>query len=178
MKFLIFVFSIGLLMNCNNSKSYTTENTNKAQTSEIKTEIDSLITNWHKAASEANLNNYFDLMDSNSIYIGTDAKENWTKKEFKDFCEPYFEKGKTWNFKTLKRNIFVSKTAENVWFDEILKTQMGTCRGSGVLEKSDNGWKIKHYVLSVAIPNEDMDDVVNIKSEKDSVFLNNLKIDG
>jgi hypothetical protein len=39
------------------------------------------------------------------------------------------------------------------WFDE-LSTQMKICRGSGVLVKIGNDWKIKHYVLSMTVPNE------------------------
>jgi hypothetical protein len=31
---------------------------------------------------------------------------------------------------------------------------MKICRGSGVLVKIDGKWKIKHYVLSMTIPNK------------------------
>lgn len=138
----------------------------------IKKEINSTLTNWHKAASKADFQNYFDAMDSASVFIGTDASENWSKKQFADFSKPYFDKGKAWTFKTLERNVFISKTGDFVWFDELLDTWMGTCRGSGVLEKKSNGWKIKHYVLSVAIPNNDVQAVISAKKKNDSIFLN------
>jgi hypothetical protein len=48
---------------------------------------------------------------------------------------------------------------------------MGTCRGSGVLEKKDNTWKIKQYVLSIPIPNNDIQAVILAKKENDSIFL-------
>jgi len=48
---------------------------------------------------------------------------------------------------------------------------MGTCRGSGVLEKTSNGWKIKQYVLSVTIPNDDMQAVIVAKKKSDALFL-------
>jgi hypothetical protein len=48
---------------------------------------------------------------------------------------------------------------------------MGTCRGSGVLEKTGDIWKIKQYVLSVSIPNEDIQAVIAIKNKKDALFL-------
>ena len=41
---------------------------------------------------------------------------------------------------------------------------MKICRGSGVLEKVGKEWKIKHYVLSMTIPNENVDEVVKIKT--------------
>ena len=87
------------------------------------------------------------------------------------FSKPYFDKGKAWDFETLERNIYVNSSGEFVWFDELLRTWMGTCRGSGVLEKIENSWKIKHYVLSVSIPNEDINRVITIKKKNDSIFL-------
>ena len=110
-------------------------------------------------------------MDSVSVFIGTDASENWNKNKFQAFSKPYFDKGKAWDFETLERNIYVNSSGEFVWFDELLRTWMGTCRGSGVLEKIENSWKIKHYVLSVSIPNEDINRVITIKKKNDSIFL-------
>lgn len=143
----------------------------KQDVSVVKKEVNSLLNNWHKSATEANYNNYFKVMDSSSVFIGTDAKEVWSKKQFQDFSKPYFDKGKAWDFKVLERNIYPQKIENIIWFDELLDTWMGICRGSGVLEKRDNKWTIQHYVLSVTIPNEDVKPVVAIKQKKDSLFL-------
>lgn len=137
----------------------------------LKKEINSSLNNWHKAASEANFEGYFGLMDSISIFIGTDASENWGLNKFKSFSKPYFDKGKAWSFETLERNVYVNNFGNFVWFDELLNTWMGTCRGSGVLEKKENSWKIKHYVLSVAIPNDDVQAVILAKKKSDALFL-------
>ena len=110
-------------------------------------------------------------MDSVSIFIGTDASENWKKTAFSKFSKPYFDKGKAWSFTPIERNIYTSKNNEIVWFDELLNTWMGICRGSGVLEKENKKWKIKHYVLSVTIPNDNINQVININKVKDSLFL-------
>jgi hypothetical protein len=137
----------------------------------IKADVNLVLNNWHLAAAEANFDAYFDKMDTISVFIGTDASENWTKKEFSDFSKPYFDKGKAWDFKTLERSIYVNTSGDFVWFDELLNTWMGTCRGSGVLEKKGKIWKIKHYVLSVAIPNDDVQKVIAAKKKSDSIFL-------
>ncbi len=137
----------------------------------IKADVNLVLNNWHLAAAEANFDAYFGKMDTISVFIGTDASENWTKKEFSDFSRPYFDKGKAWNFKTLERNIYVNTSGDFVWFDELLNTWMGTCRGSGVLEKKGKIWKIKHYVLSVSIPNDDVQKVIVAKKKSDSIFL-------
>ena len=164
--FVVFFFS---LIGCKNG---TKEIVNK---SSIKKEINTLLVDWHQAATDANFNNYFDLMDNESVFIGTAAEEIWTKKQFKDFSKPYFDKGKAWSFKTLERSVYVNETGEFVWFDELLDTWMGTCRGSGVVEKIDNTWQIKQYVLSIAIPNEDVQAVISAKKKNDSLFLNKYK---
>lgn len=138
---------------------------------EIKAEIDSLLSYWHKDVADANFESYFGFMDSTSVFIGTDAAETWTKKEFQTFCKPYFDKENTWTFKALERNIYLSQSEEVAWFDEILDTWMGLCRGSGVLELSNSKWKLKHYVLSVTVPNQDIKEVIKAKYNNDSVFM-------
>lgn len=140
-----------------------------------KTEISTVLDNWHKAAADANYDNYFDTMSDESIYIGTDATENWNKKQFQAFAKPYFDKGKAWNFKAIERNIYFSKNGKNVWFDELLSTQMKLCRGSGVMVQENGQWKIKHYVLSMTIPNDTTDQVVKIKAPIEDALLEKMK---
>jgi hypothetical protein len=137
--------------------------------------VDKFLTQWHKAAAEANFNNYFEAFTEDAIFIGTDATENWNKTAFQAFAKPYFDKGKAWNFTKLQRNIFFSSDKKIVWFDELLNTQMKICRGSGVLIKTEQGWKIKHYVLSMTIPNDDVDAVVKIKSHIEDILIKDLK---
>ena len=154
-------------------ESPATENTGSQTVS--KKEINKVLEEWHSAAAQANFEEYFGLMSGDGIFIGTDATENWENKEFREFAKPYFDKGKAWNFTTLERNIYVSENGETAWFDELLNTQMGICRGSGVLEKTQNAWKIKHYVLSIAIPNENVDEITQIKKEFDSTLISKLQ---
>lgn len=163
---LLFV-TLVFVSSCKTSKSIII----KDDKTTIKTEINQILNDWHLAATDANFNNYFGKMDSISVFIGTDASENWTKKQFANFSKPYFDKGKAWDFKTLERNVYVSEQGNFVWFDELLNTWMGTCRGSGVLEKKGDTWLIKHYVLSVAIPNDDVQAVIAAKKKNDNLFL-------
>jgi hypothetical protein len=130
---------------------------------------------WHKAATEANFVNYFDALTDDSIFIGTDATENWTKPAFQAFAKPYFDKGKAWSFTSLERHIYFSTDKKMAWFDELLNTQMKICRGSGVLVLIDGKWKIKHYVLSMTIPNENVDEVVKIKAPIEDDLIAKLK---
>lgn len=52
---------------------------------------------------------------------------------------------------------------------------MKICRGSGVLEKVGNQWKIKQYVLSATIPNDVIDNVTKIKTPIEDAIILNLK---
>ena len=140
-----------------------------------KEQIDELLEQWHEAAAEANYQEYFDLMADESVFIGTDATENWNKQEFMTWSKPYFDRGKAWSFSTLERNIFTGEKGQTSWFDELLNTQMGICRGSGVVVKDNGTWKIKHYVLSIAIPNENVDAVTSLKEEFDRKLISKLK---
>lgn len=165
--FNLFIIAFLFLINCNAQDK-------TINSSVIKTEVNTIINSWHKAAAEANFEHYFNAMDNTSIFIGTDASEVWTKAAFKKFSKPFFDKGKAWSFIPLKRNIYVHSSKNIIWFDETLNTWMGICRGSGVLEKINNQWKIKHYVLSVTVPNEDIKPIIKIKQKRDSLFLNTL----
>lgn len=117
---------------------------------------------WHDAAAKADSTQYFDLMTPNSIFIGTDKTEVWTKNQFLDFASPYFKKGKAWTFKATERNIYSEDFQELAWFDELLDTWMGPCRGSGVVVNINGKWYIQHYVLSVTVPNEDINTFLKI----------------
>ena len=39
----------------------------------------------------------------------------------------------------------------------------------------NKGWKIKHYVLSIAIPNENVEEIAQIKKEFNSTLISKLK---
>ena len=169
-KSILFASILFIFTTCNRS----TKDTSLEKINTIKIEVNSILTDWHTAASQANFDGYFGKMDSISVFIGTDASENWSKEKFKSFSKPYFDKGKAWDFKTLERNIYVNKSKNFVWFDELLTTWMGTCRGSGVLERKNNTWKIKHYVLSVSVPNDDIEDIIATKKVNDSLFLQKM----
>jgi hypothetical protein len=147
-----------------------------SQNTEIdKKNINTTIDSWHKAASNAEFDNYFSFMTSNGVFIGTDASENWQLDAFRTFSKPYFDKGKAWSFRSLQRNIYFDKSQNTAWFDELLDTQMKICRGSGVLIKEGNNWKIAHYVLSMTVPNDNTNEIVKIKEKIENGVIEKLK---
>ncbi|WP_044401633.1 nuclear transport factor 2 family protein [Lacinutrix sp. Hel_I_90] len=172
MKFLkLLIFSI-LLGSCETEIKVE----NQKSPEELKAEINVALNDWHKAAAEANFENYFNLMTTDGVFIGTDATENWQNDAFRAFSKPYFDTGKAWDFTAIERNIYLYEDKKIAWFDELLDTQMKLCRGSGVLKLVNNQWKVAHYVLSIAIPNENVSEVVKIKTSFDSIYTKRLLI--
>lgn len=162
---------IAVFSSCENKPS----NINDLKEASEKEVINTMLDAWHKSASEAKYDAYFNAMSNTSVFIGTDASENWNNKDFKIFSKPFFDLGKAWDFKPVKRNIYISVEGNFAWFDELLNTWMGVSRGSGVLSKTEGVWKIEHYVLSVTIPNENITEVIALNKVKDSIFLSRLK---
>lgn len=163
---LLLFFTFSVTLSAQNKGFY--ENVQKKNISKVLDDLNTF-------AATADYKNYFDLFAEESTFIGTDATEVWNKKEFMAWAKPFFDKGKAWNFTSLKRSITFSKDGNYAWFDEILDTQMKICRGSGVLEKIGGKWKIRQYVLSTTVPNEVIDEVVKIKTPIEDALISELK---
>ncbi|SEM26215.1 nuclear transport factor 2 family protein [Chryseobacterium taichungense] len=140
-----------------------------------KAEIAAMLDGFNVAAAKADFTTYFNYFADESTFIGTDATEVWDKKAFMIWAKPHFDKKRTWDFTSLKRNIYLSNDGKLAWFDELLDTQMKICRGSGVVEKINGQWKVKQYVLSVTVPNEVVDKVVEIKTPIEDMLIEKLK---
>jgi hypothetical protein len=130
----------------------------------LNAELNTFLDKWHADAARADMQAYFDKIDNDGIYIGTDATEHWTKQAFYDWSKPYFDKGKAWTFHAVERNIYLSEDQSLAWFDEKLEASSGLLRGSGVLRLKNGEWKIMQYVLSLPVPNEKFKEVLELIS--------------
>jgi|TARA_B110000914_G_C15306464_1_gene373563 hypothetical protein len=120
-----------------------------------KDKINIVIDDLHKYASEANGEKYFKLFNNNAVFHGTDLNERWTIKEFKEYALNRFKTGTGWTYKAIERNVFINSTYTTAWFDEILiNEKYGKFRGTGVLSKVNDNWKIDQYNLLLPIPND------------------------
>lgn len=124
--------------------------------------VDDVLTRFHQAASEANGDAYFALLHKDSIFIGTDAKERWSKQQFKGYALPIFNQGRGWTYHSRDRHIMFSADNKTAWFDEMLDhKKYGECRGTGVLVLTSDGWQIMQYHLTFPIPNEIVDELLD-----------------
>jgi len=116
--------------------------------------IEKSLDRFHQAAAQANAQEYLGLLTDDAIFLGTDARERWNKKQFSAFVLPIFSKGSGWLYEVQERNISLLNRNNIAFFDEILENNnYGRCRGSGVLIKTPEGWKISQYNLSLMVPN-------------------------
>ncbi len=125
--------------------------------SDPENDIHNLIDNWHNAAAIADESIFFGSMTDEGVYIGTDATERWTRDEMYALLTKYFERDSAWDFKTTERNVVLTGAGDIAYFDELLDTWMGVCRSSGVVQLINGQWKIAHYHLSIAVPNDQVD---------------------
>lgn len=117
--------------------------------------IAAVLDDFHKAASQADGERYFAHFAEDAVFLGTDAKERWTVQQFRKFATPYFDKGQGWTYLPVRRYITIHQHGEVAWFDELLDSvKFGQVRGSGVLIKTQDVWKVSLYDLHFPIPND------------------------
>jgi hypothetical protein len=118
-------------------------------------DVEALLDNFHKTASEAKLEPYFANFAKDGVFLGTDVRERWTVEEFRSYATPFFSKGKGWTYIPRSRHITFDKEGKLAWFDEVLDNpKYGTARGVGVVALEGTQWKIAQYQLTFPMPNE------------------------
>ncbi len=125
--------------------------------------INNLMNSWHKAAATADEDLFFGSMTEKGIYLGTDKTEKWTRDEMKEWSKEYFDRESAWDFTVLNRDVYISEDGKTAWFNEKLDTWMGVCKGTGVLVKQKNGWKIALYDLSVTVDNDNIQQFIELE---------------
>ncbi|PCI45189.1 MAG: hypothetical protein COB49_10300 [Alphaproteobacteria bacterium] len=127
-----------------------------AVASDDKAAINDLIDGFHAAAANADRDRYLGYFTKDGIFMGTDDWERWPlNPDFTKYVSERFKGGKGWTYKAIERHIAFSPDREVAWFDEITKSEKwGLFRGTGVLLKQGDNWKIAHYSMSVLVPNE------------------------
>ena len=92
--------------------------------------IDAVLTDFHDAAATADFDRYFGHFTVDGIFYGTAAEERWTVAEFKAYAKARFDAGDAWTYTMHERNIFVAKSGDTAWFDEIVESAWAWMRRS------------------------------------------------
>jgi hypothetical protein len=131
-------------------------------------ELDSVLDDFHAAASEASEPRYFGHLAPNVVFLGTDPTERWVGEEFRQFVHSHFPAGRGWTYVPRTRSVTLARDGQTAWFDEELESEWyGICRGTGVLQLHDGEWKLEQYNLSIPVPNALSAEVVaRIRAER------------
>lgn len=119
-------------------------------------QINAVLDSYHTAAANGDWTTYFDLMSDDGVFLGSDASERWSKLEF----QAYARATQGWVYTPQTRHVNLTPDGDSAWFDEILRSESyGTSRGTGVLIRTTEGWKLSQYHLTFPIPNDLADQI-------------------
>jgi len=128
--------------------------------------IHAMLDDFHLAAAEADRERYLDHFAPGGVFMGTDDWERWPLGDFREYVAKRFEGGVGWTYRPQDRHIAFAADGATAWFDEIaVSPRWGRFRGTGVVQRTADGWKIAHYSLTALVPNERFQDVSAITRE-------------
>lgn len=150
--------SVFLLASC----ASTPARTNREQRVDRES-VGMVLDAWHADASAGNFDSYFDAMTDDGVFLGTDATERWDKEQFMGYAREPFSDGSGWTYLPTDRFVAFDDDRSTAWVDELLtNAKYGTLRGTAVLRRVGDDWKIAHYSLTFLVPNEKAGRVVEV----------------
>jgi ketosteroid isomerase-like protein len=126
--------------------------------------IGKVLDDFHDAAAHGDRDRYLGHMTDDGVFMGTDEWERWPKRpDFVDYVDSRFRDGAGWSYRSVERHINLASSGDVAWFDEVVFSQTnGRFRGTGVLVKQGDEWRIAHYAMSFLIFNENWQDVIEL----------------
>jgi hypothetical protein len=123
-----------------------------------------VLDDFHNAAAQGDKQRYLDHFTEDGVFLGTDEWERWPKHpDFTNYVGSRFKDGVGWNYKSVERTVSFSVSADIAWFDEVVFSENnGRFRGTGVLARQDESWKVAHYAMSFLVLNENWEEVIEL----------------
>jgi len=107
----------------------------------------------HKAGADANSEAFEALLAQDVVFLGVDGAARLEGPSARDFFSEHLMQGNAWAYRSIERETRLSTDGSVAWFDETLQhDQLGRGRGTGVLIRSSEGWKLAQYNLIVPLP--------------------------
>mgnify|MGYP006186873363 CR=1 FL=1 len=89
-----------------------------------------------------------------------------TTQHLDEYVKERFKEGAGWTYTSVERHINFADDGQTAWLDEIIVSKKwGRFRGTGVVTKQNNSWKIAHYSMSVLVANEAFVDIAKINQK-------------
>jgi hypothetical protein len=107
----------------------------------------------HKAGADANSAAFESLLAQDVVFLGVDGDARLEGQSARDFLSEHLMQGNAWAYRSIERETRLSPDGSVAWFDETLQhDQLGRGRGTGVLIRGSEGWKVAQYSLIVPLP--------------------------
>ncbi len=135
-----------------------------ANPQDAESAVHRLVDRWHAAAAEVRAEDYLAALAPDAVFLGTDPGERWDKAGFAEYVRHYFEgQGRGWKYVPSQRTVQLAPDGRTAWFDERLENAgYGILRGTGVARLDAPGWRLVHYSMTFAIPNDQARAVVEV----------------
>lgn len=131
--------------------------------SALRREAHRVVDDWHAAAAVGDAPRYLGHMADDAVFMGTDSTERWDLTAFRAYVEQHMTAGKGWVYVPSDRGLVVPEASELAWFDERLANEKyGELRGTGVLRRDGDTWRIVHYSMTYTVPNAVARDVARL----------------
>ena len=129
--------------------------------------VNEVLDSLHDAASKAQKERYLALFTANGVFMGTDDWERWSRPiELDAYVSERFKDGTGWTYQAVERQLNFTEDGNTAWFDEITESKKwGRFRGTGVLIRTSDTWKIAHYSMSFLVPNAVWEQVSEISNK-------------
>jgi hypothetical protein len=124
--------------------------------------VEAVLDEFHAAAAAAHEERYLATLATDMVFLGTAPGERWSGAEWRDFVRSYFSRGNGWAYTPSGRSVAVAPDGGTAWFDETVENEhFGACRGSGVLRREGDAWRIAQYNLTIPVPDELVPELVS-----------------
>lgn len=129
--------------------------------------IGDVLDDFHAAAAAGDKDRYLGHMTDDGVFMGTDEWERWPKNpDFIEYVGGRFQNGTGWTYESVERQIMMADSGDVAWFDEVVYSETnGRFRGTGVVVREDDEWKIAHYAMSFLVFNENWQEVVELTKQ-------------
>lgn len=132
-----------------------------AQSDADRAAINELLDGFAQAAAQGDQERYLGYFTEDGVFFGTDPEERWPLEEFRPYVASRFRNGSGWTYVPRDRSIFFGPHGATAWFDEAMDSPGGTeARGTGVVVRTDDGWKVAQYNFSIPFPNSLWDQIL------------------
>ncbi len=114
-----------------------------------------LLHDVHRAKAEGDGERYFGHFAADGVFLGTDRAERFSLAGVRAILGPYYAHGARPTTIPIEQVVYPSADGGWAWFEQLVERQhVGRMRGTGVLRRVDDTWKLVHYNVVLTVPDD------------------------